>query len=609
MCGILGLYERENFLQIIEFEKMLSALTNRGPDGCRIQVLESKRLLLGHTRLSIIDLSEQGFQPMANENLSIWLVFNGEIYNFKDLRSDLERKGHFFRSYTDSEVIIHGYEEYGEDIINKIEGIFAFAIVDLNKRNIFIARDHFGVKPLYYYYDEERFMFASQPSAFITHPRFRKVIDHTAFSQMVYQGNVPGNHSIYEGVKKLLPGHCINYSLNHEFKLRKYWSLQYLPSINNLDDAKYLLNEQLIKSVLSQTISDVPVGVLLSGGLDSSIIAGILNSKNSISSKSLASFSIGFDDSFSDESSYSSLIANYLNTSHFSSKMNSQMAFDKESLSEIVDAFDEPFHLNSLIPYNALSKNVTMKGYKVVLGGDGADEIFAGYNWFSDFEKFVNKKSLFTWKKLLLNLLFIDNDKNILLKKYFTYNSYFSKQSTKNLFYFNRDDVLQPLFDKLYNPDYSPVLNAQIIDLQYFLPDHCLTKVDRISMRHGLEVRVPFLDKKLAELAFQIDHELIYYKKKKKGLLKQVGEKWLPEDFDYNRKKGFSSPLSKWVEEQKLPIFKILYNGYLVNYRLLNPDVLRSIYNHLNASDLVHLFGIELWARKWMNQEIIKDIL
>ncbi|MDN3667880.1 asparagine synthase (glutamine-hydrolyzing) [Echinicola jeungdonensis] len=597
MCGILGQLKFKNSINRENFELMLSSLIHRGPDGFGLKGFEEDRVYLGHRRLSIIDLSDRAKQPISNENESLWLTFNGEIYNYKSLRKELITKGHKFKSDSDSEVIIHGYEEWGVDCLNKLRGIFAFGIFDKNKKEIFLARDHAGVKPLFYYQNENVFLFSSEPKAFFKCDSFRKELNKEALNLYLAFGNVPGEYSIFKGVKKLLPGHYLKLSINSLTpKVVKYWELKYQPKISNKEEAIFKIKDKIEESIELQTLSDVPVGSLLSGGIDSSIITSFLVKRLPYS---LSTFSIGFDEKSSDESEYAKLIADSFQTDHIHKEINADIA--NSCLEELISINEEPFHYNGLFPYLSLANLVKNKGHKVVLGGDGADELFAGYNWYDDFNNWYNQFAKPTYRQRLASIWRgeVLNRKDP-ISKYITYNGYLSSVLRDEIFGLNDSELITSVISSNWNQNYSPVLNSQIIDFHCFMPDHCLVKVDKISMAKGIEVRVPFLDIELIELVFSIDENLIYNNGEKKFLLKKAMKNYFPENMHINRKKGFSSPIEKWKEEIiGNDAFSILINGALVKNDIINGDALIRNFNKMNSYDQLLLIGLEHWFKKW----------
>lgn len=603
MCGIAGVYSARQPVDLNIFKAMVDTLASRGPDGSGVKILAEGRLCLGHRRLSIIDLSEAGSQPMSNEDSSAWLTYNGEIYNYIALRKELESCGHKFRSHSDSETIIHSYEQWGTACVHRFRGIFAFAIYDCRERSLFMARDHVGVKPLYYYRDSQKFVFASQPRAILASEGFHAKIEKNSFSLFLAYGNIPGEYSIYENIHKLLPGHWLILK-DGIITIHKYWELNYLPIIKDAREAEKVIFDKVSECVRIQTISDVPIGTLLSGGIDSTIITSIVSNNRN---ERLSAFTLGFDERDSDEREYARYIADYYGTKHYESVLNYSNAC--KLLPNIVEAYDEPFHFNGLFPFYALSRLVENTGRKVVLGGDGGDELFAGYLWYDQFNSFFDSKRPRSFLEILLsNFGFnkLDNQTSP-IEIYFGYNGFFGQKAQESILGGAvprpTSELYSPL-SKHWRPDLPPVLAGQLLDFNCFLVDHCLTKVDRASMACGVEVRVPFLDFQLVELVFSIDHNVIFQQGERKALLKRALSHCLPPAMDTTRKKGFSSPLNIWLNNGFAKAGRnLLLNGSLSSRELINSDAIRTGYSEMNSGNQLLLISAELWCRRWMEND------
>lgn len=600
MCGIVGVKKETGRVDSSIFDSMVDSLSSRGPDGRGVRLLDEGRLCLGHRRLSIIDLSETGSQPMSNEDNSIWLTFNGEIYNYRQLRRELECCGHVFHSQSDTETIIHAYEEWGTACVGHLRGIFAFAIYDCRQNSLFLARDHVGVKPLYYYNDQDSFVFASQPRAILASEKFRTRVDHNAFSLFLAYGNVPGDVSIYEGVRKLLPGHWLLLK-DSNLEIKQYWSLTYAPTIFDPSEAENLVRTQVEESVRLQTVSDVPIGTLLSGGVDSTIITSIL--ANDFGSD-LSSYTIGFDEKESDEREYANFAAQNLHTNHHEQVLSYADAC--MLLPDIIEAYDEPFHLNALFPFFALSRLVESSGGKVVLGGDGADELFVGYLWYELFNDSQTPKGRLSFLNKLSSAFGLNSIKSEAepVKTFFHYNGFLDRDAQKNILGKTvtglNKDIYGPL-KRHWKPELPPVLSGQLLDFNCFQVDHCLTKVDRASMACGVEVRVPFLDIELIELVFSIDHEISFKAGERKALLKGAMRNELPKGMNAGRKKGFSSPLNVWLENGIAKAGEsLILEGSLCSRGLLNGDGIKKRYPTMSVGNKLLLISAELWALHWL---------
>jgi asparagine synthase (glutamine-hydrolysing) len=465
---------------------MLETLASRGPDGAGTRFLADDALALGHQRLAIIDLSPAGAQPMCNEDGSIWLTFNGEIYNYRDLQKQLLAAGHRFRSDADSEVILHAYEEWGDDCIRELRGIFAFGIWDDRRRRLFLARDPLGVKPLYYWRSAAALVFASQPRAILAHPRFRADIDRGAFQNYLAYRYVPDDQAIFQGVKKLPAGHRLAFDAA-SLHIDCYWRPEYRPRVTRQDEAVELLREKLSRAVRAQMVSDVPLGVFLSGGVDSSTVAAIAASAQDAP---LPTFTLGFDAPESDERPY----ARAANQAIGSTGSEDAMSFDQavERIPRFVGIYDEPFFDHSGLPTHEVSRLARRNGVKVVLAGDGADELFAGYRWYDDFPGISSAG----WKRLLLGA---PADPVAAL---FSRTGFLDAQRQRALLRDARHFDHLAIYRKFFRADVPLITALQLLDLRLFLVDDVLTKVDHASMACGVEVRVPFLDLEVVEAAF-----------------------------------------------------------------------------------------------------------
>ena len=612
MCGIVGYLHQKKTIAHDVFDRMVSTLSQRGPDGQGTVFLEGERVALGHRRLSIIDLSDAGEQPMTNEDGSVWLTFNGEIYNYQSLRRRLEQRGHVFQSDSDSETLIHAYEEWREECIRHLQGIFAFGLFDCRNNILLLARDHFGVKPLYYFSNGERFIFASQPKAILAADDFQAEIDRKAFSLYLGYGNVPSEFSIYKGIKKLLPGHLMILRDGRQ-TVNKYWTLEYRPVINDLATAEEVVQEKVRKSILSQTVSDVPVGTLLSGGVDSTIVTSLLAAQYG---PNLSTFSIGFREEVSDERQYARIVAEMFQTSHHEYLLTYEEAC--RTIPSIIEAYDEPFHLNGLFPYYALSRFVKSNDIKVVLGGDGADEIFAGYLWYEQFMHDCQPKTrhagLFEYIVSFISASNLERTDSARL--FFGYNGFLTPPEQEKILgpEFDNADFehsgLYQVLEKYWKPDFNPVLGAQILDINVFLADHCLPKVDRASMACGVEVRVPFLDVELAETIFSINHGLVFQRQERKSLLKRAMHKSFPDGMNVNRKKGFSSPMGQWLLNGLASAgYSLVLNGGLCQSGLLNTPYLSDHFLSMDVGKQLLLISAELWFQRWINgaTDLIED--
>ena len=578
MCGIVGFFSERKRVREEDFNRMRDSLHRRGPDGAESVFLNDNRIALGHRRLAIVDLSNDGTQPMSNEDQSVWLTFNGEIYNHRSLSTELIELGHVYKSKCDAETVIHAWEEWGEECLLRFRGIFSFAIWDSNTQTVFCARDHLGVKPFYYQENDETLIVASQPRAFLKNPQFRAEIDANAFVDYLYFGIIPDDKSIFLGVKKLPPGSSLKYSAG-KITVKKYWDVKYKPTIFEYEEAKHDLGAAIEDAVNMQLMSDVPYGTFLSGGIDSGLITAMAAKH---SRHQIPSITVGFDSKKRDEREYARIVANYAKTRHTEAVFNYETA--RRLFRETAEVFDEPYALGAGLPLMFISEKTQELGLKVMLAGDGADELFAGYNCYDE----IAAQST---------------------EPYVTY--------TPHEAYLKSKDELRVLgtrsiravrdgpewrYHKFLGTTNNEVLDTQILDSRTYLPDEILTKVDRASMAYGIEVRVPFLDPKLVELAFSIDHKLIYRNGERKALLKDIASNFLPSEAITRRKKGFSIPFWRWMlrPQQWFHMFNTVKNGALVESDLINREQFKREGLFLTPSWLWKLYVAEIWAERWI---------
>jgi asparagine synthase (glutamine-hydrolysing) len=589
MCGINGFsWEDKNLIK-----QMNKIISYRGPDDKGTYT--DKHVSLGHNRLSIIDLSKAGKQPMTNEDGSIFIVFNGEIYNFKEIKQKLIKKGHKFNSNTDTEVIIHAYEEFGEECLKLFNGMFAFAIWDTNNKKLFLARDRLGIKPLYYYLDQknEKLIFSSEIKGILQH-EIKKKINIQSFNSFLTYRFITSDETMIQNIKKLKPGHYLTYQ-NKKIHMNKYWNLKWNTINKSKDYFVKKIDQLLNESVDKRLLSDVPLGIFLSGGLDSSLITSI-NSK--LRNDTIKTFSIGFNHK-SDELKYASKVANLLNTNH------KELILDYNQITKeipnIVWYMDEPHSDPSVIPLYFLSK-FAKKDITVVNTGEGADELFSGY-----YHYYIGSN--------LFNTI-----PNLIKKK--VYNYYYSpfKKNQRKQLLNNSDNTNNNInssikedntLKRYLNKKHHILNNVLHFDIKKELPNWQLTRVDRLTMAHGMEARVPFLDHNLVELSSSIPTNL-----KQKGfcgkyILKKVAKKYLPKEIIYRKKQGFTTPLHLWFKHDFNNITQNLFNDTNINFinknyikKLLNKQ--KNIKNHTKFTKSTYqLFILSLftiWHKTYIDQ-------
>ena len=560
MCGFCGYINKKEKTHI---KKMNDMIAHRGPDDESYYVDDD--IAMGFRRLSIIDL-QGGRQPISNEDDTMYITFNGEIYNFKEIKEELINKGHIFKTNTDTEVILHGFEEYKEKILDKLRGMFAFVIWDKKNKTLFGARDHFGQKPFYYCKMQGTFMYASEIKSLLKHPDFLKKVNKEALKPyLTFQTSVL-NETFFKNVYKLKPGHYFTYDFNTEkMEINKYYEIKFEPQKQDFDKLVNEIDNTITKSIDYHTISDVPVGSYLSGGIDSSYVVSYL--------KPDKTFSVGFDYKDFNEVPLAKDLSDILHIQNKNELINADDFF--ESINKVEYYADEPTANLSAVPLYFLSK-LASKDVKVVLSGEGADELFGGYTGYDEDIKLkkYRKLPLFLRKfiKLLVSPLPSFHGKNFLTKGGSKIEDYFigqafvfnNKEANKiltdnyksNLKY---QDITKPYFNKV--KDENDVTKMQYLDMHLWLPNDILLKADKMSMANSLELRVPILDKEVFALASSIPVEYKISHNTTKYALRKAASKRIPEDWYKRRKKGFPVPIIKWFREEKYyNIVKEIFN-------------------------------------------------
>jgi asparagine synthase (glutamine-hydrolysing) len=564
MCGIAG-YIGDCNEKILN--QMIQKIKYRGPNGQHLYI--KNNVGFAHARLSILDLRQEGNQPMFNEKGNLMITFNGEIYNYLSLKEKLKDKYKFVTT-TDTEVLLYMFSEYGEEMLKHIHGMFAFAIHDFDTNVTFIAKDRLGKKPLYYTQIKNTFLFSSELKSILEYPEISRKLNLTSINEYLTFDYIPTPNSIIENINKLEPSTYIVLDKNIIIKKVKYWSPEFNENESiTFNFAKNKLDELIENSVSSRLISDVPLGVFLSGGLDSSTVAYYAQ-KNS--THKIKTFSIGFDDNSYDESSFATQVASHLKTDHYSKILTPKHTL--ELIDEILPNLDEPFADASIIPTFFLSK-FTKQYVDVALGGDGSDELLAGYPTFiSDYFKFpINKapKSFISFLIYITDNLIPKSDKNIsfdfkvkqFLKGFLGKESQihqlwlgsFDPKQKKKLFnneiYENLHDKTGLLISDKHFNDKIATTNFQkniYTYLNTYLLDDILYKVDRASMLNSLEVRAPFLDTQVVNFINTLPRNFKLKRFEGKYILKKIMENKLPNNIIYRNKKGFGIPLSNWIK-------------------------------------------------------------
>jgi len=628
MCGICGVYSFDkSHVDKNLLRQMCTVIKHRGPDDEGIFL--DDYIGLGMCRLSIIDL-ETGHQPIHNEDESIWIAFNGEIYNYKELRQFLEQKNHRFYTLSDTEVIIHLYEEFGDDCVTMLNGMFAFAIWDANKKKLVLARDRIGIKPLHYIILNNKLLFGSEIKSILQDADVKREVNLKALHHFLAFEYVPAPETMFKGIKKLLPGHMLIYEKGN-VSLKKYWDLKFT-NHNKQPIAYYSdqIYELLKKTVERRLISDVPLGAFLSGGIDSSSIVGLMTE---LMDEPVKTFSIGFEEQSYNELKYARIIAEHFETEHY----EEIIAPDAVNLvNKIIHYLDEPFADVSVFPTYLVSE-LARKHVTVVLSGDGGDEQFAGYDWYvaskldeyyrkapvvlkNGITKIIQKLPSSSQKKGFVNILqrFVEGsslpvDGRHIRWQYFITDKERGYLYTKNLnnesHNLNSFDVINNYY--LRDNTNDKLSKEQYVDIKMYLPDDILVKVDRMSMANSLEARVPFLDHEFVEFLATIPSDLKLHGLTTKYILKKTMSRLLPKEIIYREKRGFSIPMKNWLRDELrnltlevLSEKKVKENGYF-KYDYVN----KIMQQHLegkrnNAHQLWALMTFELWHEMFIDQEV-----
>lgn len=595
MCGILGFFSSKSSVKKEYFLDSLSVLKHRGPDNTSFYI--DKNIALGHVRLSIQDISSLGSQPMWDKEEKICIIFNGEIYNFKEIK--LELFEYDFRSKTDTEVIIYAYKKWGlEKALKKFNGMFAFSIYDKEKNKVFVVRDRVGVKPLVYFYDKNNFYFSSELKGLIGLFDKKPEISMDSLADYFIYRYIPAPKTIYKNISKLLPGHYLELNLeNFELKDFEYWNIEN-KRVNNISEGEITDRvEWLIKdSVKLRTVADVEVATLLSGGVDSSIISSIASELN----PRIRAFTINIIPEKYSEANYSKIVTSRKKIDHVIIDVDKNIFIN--NFKEIVKSYDEPIADSSIVPTYVLCKEVSSKGIKCAISGDGGDELFFGYNWYRIFEKLESfewlknivpcsvfkllKKSNKFKQFFLLCLSSYERYRRIMYDRLTVedFNCLFSQKIEKDNYYF---------YKKVLNKDNIFSSDLGFLDFKTFLLNDILYKVDIASMANSLEVRVPFLDHRIVEFMLSVPFDVLYKDKNLKYVLKEVSKKYIPEENINRRKKGFSAPVVKWLD---FDIKNELLNGEMVKRKIVDRNNLVSFLDKKNNSGITwQLYIFDLW--------------
>ena len=580
MCGFVGFIDKKkNKKKIIK--DMADIIVHRGPDSDGYYTDDD--CALGFRRLSIIDLSG-GTQPIYNEDKTMAIIFNGEIYNYQEIRKDLLKKGHKFKTESDTEVILHGYEEYHEKILDKLRGMFAFVIYNVNDKTLFGARDFYGIKPLYYYKDDNEFMFGSEIKSFLGHPGFKKELNRDMLKQyLTFQYSV-GEDTFFKNVYKLRPGHYFKYH-DGELEIVKYYELK----INNddsksLDEWKDIIRKELNESIKYHKVSDVEVGSFLSSGVDSSIVATLSDVDKT--------FTVGYDNKKYSEIDYAKELSDKIGVKNISKKISKEEYFKKFPMIQYY--MDEPLADASAVALYFVA-NTASKHVKVALSGEGADEIFGGYNiyhepysvsWYNKIpypvRRFIGILAYPMRNHSGFNFLVRRSKK---LEDRYVGNAFiFEPRDADRVLSYkdtrNFRELTRPYYDKV--KDYDQVAKMQYIDFNFWLIGDILLKADKMSMANSLEVRVPFLDRPLVSEVINMPAKYKIVGNQTKYAFREVCKEALPEKWADKKKLGFPVPIREWIKEED--IYNDIYKKFSEASEFFKPkEIIKLLEEHKNG--------------------------
>ncbi|MFT3978942.1 MAG: asparagine synthase (glutamine-hydrolyzing) [Ferruginibacter sp.] len=634
MCGIAGIidFNKKSSLEILKV--CTNTLSHRGPDGNGFEFIENDhcQVGLGHRRLSIIDLSTAASQPMWYKDYCI--IFNGEIYNYAEIKEQLIAKGHSFQNHSDTEMIIHAWEEWGTGMVHEFIGMFAFVIYDKTKDSVIVFRDRAGVKPFIYYWKDGLFVFGSEMKALMAHPEFKKSINNDAIGAYLQFGYVPTPYSIFDNTFKLKPGHYLELNLaNQELSTTQYWNVYdaYNKPVLDISLPEAIdETEKLLTSAFQyRMVSDVPVGVFLSGGYDSSCVAALLQKNNT---EKIKTFTIGVPDAGLNEAPYAKQIAAHLGTDHTEYYCTSKEAL--EIVPQLPDYYDEPFADSSAIPTTLVSR-IAREQVTVALSADAGDEIFAGYNRYEQLLKYgvkikkippiVRKATGSLMDVIPAQSIPVLNKKYLFAQRYEKIKSFLKTTSEENMLVNisrhmsdtdadrlmkRRPGRLTTAFQsKELKQDYYTALRYMMaIDYQTYLLDDILQKVDRAGMSVSLEGREPFLDQRIIEWAAQLPEDYKYRKGDKKYIIKQIVHKHIPQSVMDRPKMGFGIPIADWLYKELKPMVDtFLDEAYIKKQDIFNNDAIQdlraSFYNGKaeRAEKIWFLLSFQLWYERWIN--------
>jgi asparagine synthase (glutamine-hydrolysing) len=637
MCGICGFWNLDGRkIGSQDLFSMTRALRHRGPDDQGQLLWDGEQFDvragtfgLGHTRLSILDLSPLGHQPMVDESGEVWTVFNGEIYNYREIADELRGNGHCFRSRTDTEVILAAYRQWGLDCVQRFNGMFAIALWDRRAQKLHLIRDRLGVKPLYYYWVNSKFAFASELKALLAYPFFRRELDRQSLLEYLVFQYVPYPRAIFKNTCKLAPGHVLTVSADGQMQNHEYWSANTAfeagMDTSNESEGELLeeLEELLLRSVRYRMVSDVPRGAFLSGGTDSSLIVALMQK---LSPESVRTFSIGFEDPVFDEAPYAKAVANHLRTRHNELYIGPQQV--RDVLPRIAEYYDEPFADTAAIPTMLLSE-MTRSEVTVSLSGDGGDELFGGYTRYQTIaraQSFLRIPfAVRTLGRVLTHIpgrfiqehAFWFQPKRDLRDFYVELMSTWDRRAIAELTGICHLDLSESVFHLTFAEasKRSALDVASFVDIKTYLVDCILTKVDRASMSVSLEAREPLLDYRLVEFAVALPTRCKIRDGVQKYILKKLLKKYVPSFLIDRPKHGFNMPLSRWLRDELKESAEAFFDWtYLTNQGIFDPRAVDRVTSehfagtHDHYPEIYSLIVFQHWYAKYMLNQASKQV-
>jgi len=634
MCRINGFWDFSNqSLDVGEVicKRMRDTMSYAGPDAAGLFSDDNQSLFLGHRRLAILDLSDAGIQPMQYKNTI--LVFNGEVYNFQEIRKDLEKTGRQFNTQTDTEVILQAWDEWGYDSIHRFRGMFAFAIWDIQKQKLSLCRDRMGVKPLYWYWKDGLFFFASELKSFHEHPGFDKTLNPKAISLFLQQGFIQSPHCIFEYAHKIPPGSFLEINKNQDIRQWDYWNPKAVYQQSQIDDRQQEEIQKDLESLLTESfqlrmVADVPVGLFLSGGVDSSLLTAILQKE---SDRPLKTFTVGVKDPNYDEAPYAKAVSDHLGTEH------TELYNLIELVPQLSDFCDEPLGDTSIFPTHLVAK-LAKEDVKVSLSADGGDELFGGYvrhevayNQFPNLQKIPKggkniMRSLLgkvdpDWLEEKKGYIPVLRKYNQLPHKIHKLRQILNADHLLDFFLasgaYNDRETLAPLqagFYERYNITEAPIRDRQVlsllglIDIQTYLEGNILSKVDRATMQVALEARDPFLDHRIVEFAFGVPDEMKIQGKSTKHILRKILYQYVPQELIDRPKRGFTIPMHNWLRVYfKKDLLELIEDQSFAKTFFLNREYIKTlVQSFLDKRRFVDhhliwfLFVLFKWQKKWL---------